>query len=63
MFKVGYYSVELSLISAELFKDYLCKESIRFEPSSCYNLTHFEIFVTSQKEYDSINSFLEFLPV
>lgn len=63
MFKVGYYSVELTLISAELLKDYLRKESIRFEPSSCYNLTHFEIFVTSQKQYDSINSFLEFLPV
>lgn len=63
MFKVGYYSVELTLISAELLKDYLRKECIRFEPSSCYNLTHFEIFVTSQKQYDSINSFLEFLPV
>ena len=62
MFKVGYYSVELSIISAELFKDYLRNESIKYEPSSCYNLTHFEIFVTSQKQYDSINAFLQFLP-
>ena len=63
MVKYGkWYNVELQLISAELLKDFLHENGIRFETSGCYNLVHFEICIYDEKQIDSINSFLYFLP-
>ena len=57
-----WYSVELSPITALLFKDFLRDNSIRFESSGCYNLVHFQVFIKDEKDYNACNSFLEFLP-
>lgn len=58
-----FFSVELkNFLSADLLKDFLHENSIRFESSGCFNLIHFQIFIPSKKEYDLVNSFLMFLP-
>ena len=62
IFVPKWYNTELPLIHAELLQDFLYDTGIKFEKSACYNLYHFEIFVTSQKILDSINDFLRFLP-
>ena len=62
MFTAKWYNVELNKISAELLKDYLRDNGIKFDSSGCYNLVHIEMFITSQEMYDRINSYLAFLP-
>lgn len=57
-----WFSVELSTITAALFKVFLRDNGIRFESSGCYNLVHFQIFIKDEKDYNACNSFLEFLP-
>lgn len=57
-----WYSVELSPITAELFKYFLRDNAIRFESSGCYNLVHFQIFIKDEKDYNSCENFLRFLP-
>ena len=58
-----YFSVELrNIFSSELLKDFLRNEGIKFEPSGCFDLVHFEIFVPDEKTYNKINDFLLFLP-
>ena len=57
-----WYIVELSPITAELFKDFLRDNSIRFESSGCYNLVHFQIFIKDEKDYNSCENYLRFLP-
>ena len=58
-----YFSIELrNIFSVELLKDFLRNEGIKFEPSGCFNLVHFEIFVPDEKTYNLINDFLLFLP-
>ena len=58
-----YFSIELrNIFSVELLKDFLRNEGIKFEPSGCFNLIHFEIFVPDEKTYNLINDFLLFLP-
>ena len=58
-----YFSVELrNIFSVELLKDFLRNEGIKFEPSGCFNLVHFEIFIPDEKTYNKINDFLLFLP-
>lgn len=54
----AFYSVELSRDNAEKFKVYLKENGIYFEPSSCYNLIHFEIKV-DETELEKVNGFLE----
>ena len=59
----SWFSVELkNIFSVEILKDFLRNEGIRFEPSGCFNLIHFEIFVPDEKTYNLINDFLLFLP-
>lgn len=53
-----YYNVELNKDDAEKLKAYLKAEGIYFEPSSCYNLIHFEIKV-DEEELKKVNDFLE----
>ena len=53
-----FYSVELSKEDAEKLKAYLKDNGIYFEPSSCYNLIHFEIKV-DKEELEKVNIFLE----
>lgn len=53
-----YYSVELNKDDAEKLKAYLKAEGIYFEPSSCYNLIHFEVKV-DDAELNKVNAFLE----
>ena len=57
-----WFNVELKPISADLFRDFLRKNSIRFETSGSYNLVHFEIFIRDVNDYILCKSFLTFLP-
>lgn len=54
----NFYSVELGKDNAEKLKAFLKVEGIYFEPSSCYNLIHFEIKV-DDAELKMVNDFLE----
>lgn len=53
-----FYSVELNKEDAEKLKAYLRVNGIYFEPSSCYNLVHFEIKV-NEAELKKVDTFLE----
>ena len=53
-----FYSVELNKEDAEKLKAYLRDNGIYFEPSSCYNLIHFEVKV-DDAELKMVNDFLE----
>lgn len=53
----NFYSVELNQLDAEKLKEYLKDNGIYFEPSSCYNLIHFEIKV-DEAELEMVNNFL-----
>ena len=55
-----WYSVELNKDEAEKMKTYLKANGIYFEPSSCYNLIHFEI-KADEKEIKKVGDFLETL--
>ena len=54
----NFYNVELNKEDAEKLKAYLKENGIYFEPSSCYNLIHFEVKV-DEKELEKVNGFLE----
>lgn len=58
----NFYNVELNKDDAEKLKAYLKENGIYFEPSSCYNLIHFEIKV-DETEFKKVNEFLEGLEV
>lgn len=62
MFNAKWYNIELDDIRAVLLKDFLCNHGIRFESSGCYNLVHFEIFITNQFDLNSVECFLILLP-
>lgn len=53
-----FYNVELNKEDAEKLYDYLKANGIYFEPSSCYNLIHFEVKV-DDTELKMVNDFLE----
>lgn len=55
-----YYNVELNKEDAEKLKVFLKRKGIYFEPSSCYNLIHFEIKV-NETELKMVDDFLEAL--
>lgn len=52
-----FYNVELNKEEAEKLKAYLRDNGIYFEPSSCYNLIHFEIKM-NEAEAEQVNKFL-----
>lgn len=52
-----FYNVELNEKDAEKLKAYLKENGIYFEPSSCYNLIHFEVKV-DEAELEMVNKFL-----
>lgn len=52
-----FYNVELNKEDAEKLKAYLRDNGIYFEPSSCYNLIHFEVKV-DEAEAEQVNKFL-----
>lgn len=52
-----FYNVELNKEDAEKLKAYLKENGIYFEPSSCYNLIHFEVKADEQ-EVEKVNKFL-----
>lgn len=52
-----FYNVELNKDDAEKLKAYLKDNGIYFEPSSCYNLIHFEVKV-DEAEAEQVNKFL-----
>ena len=54
----NFYSVELNKDNAEKLKVFLKAEGIYFEPSSCYNLIHFEV-KADDAELEKVNAFLE----
>lgn len=62
MFTAKWYNVELNPISADLVKDFLRENGVKFDSSGCYNLVHIEMFIASQEMYDRINAYLAFLP-
>lgn len=53
-----FYNVELDKNNAEKLKVFLKENEIYFEPSSCYNLVHFEIKM-DKAEAEKVNGFLE----
>ena len=53
-----FYNVELKKEDAEKLSVYLKENGIYFEPSSCYNLIHFEI-KADNAELEKVNKFLE----
>ena len=53
-----FYNVELNKEDAEKLKAYLKDNGIYFEPSSCYNLIHFEVKV-DDAELKMVNDYLE----
>lgn len=55
-----YYNVELTKGDAEKLKAFLKENGIYYEPSSCYNLIHFEIKV-NEAELKMVNDFLDAL--
>ena len=55
-----YYNVELTKGDAEKLKAFLKEKGIYYEPSSCYNLIHFEIKV-NEAELKMVNNFLDAL--
>lgn len=54
----NFYSVELNKDNAEKLKAFLKDNGIYFEPSSCYNLIHFEV-KADKAEFEKVNAFLE----
>lgn len=48
-----WYSVELNADNAYRFMDYLRTKGINFEPSECYNLIHFECYMTNDERKDA----------
>lgn len=52
-----FYNVELNKEDAEKLKAHLKDNGIYFEPSSCYNLIHFEVKV-DEMELEKVNKFL-----
>ena len=55
-----WYNVELNKEDAEKLKAFLKLNGIYYEPSSCYNLIHFEIKV-DEAELNMVDKFLEAL--
>ena len=53
-------SVELNRENAEKLRAFLKTEGIRYSPSSCYNLIHFEIEV-NEEEFNKVEDFLKTL--
>lgn len=53
-----WYSVELNHDEAENLKVFLKENQIYFEPSSCFNLIHFEIKM-DEAEVKMVNDYLE----
>lgn len=51
-------NVELPREDAELFKRYLRKHNIKFEPSEAYSLIHFECLMT-EEEFDAANDWID----
>lgn len=44
-----WYGTELSIIVADIFREYLLEHSIPYETSEAYNLTHFECYMTEDE--------------
>jgi len=55
-----YCNVELNKEDAEKLKAFLKTNGIYFEPSSCYNLIHFEVKV-NEAERKMVDDFLDTL--
>ena len=53
-----YYRADLPQKTAESLKAFLKENEIYFEPSSCYDLVHFEV-LANPEEIEKINKFLD----
>lgn len=53
-----WYSLELNKEKASIFKEYLRKHNILYEPSECFNLIHFQCFMTMD-EVSAANEYLD----
>lgn len=53
-----WYGVELDEDTAEVFRHYLRERGIRYEPSSAWNLIHFECYMTKD-ERKAANEFIQ----
>lgn len=62
MIKGKWCSVELPQLAADKLRIFLHKNCISFETSGCYNLIHFEVYITDEEQFEMIEDFLEFLP-
>jgi len=50
-------NVELKEVEAEMFRQFLKENKYKYEPSSCFDYVHFEVFC-DEEETDIINGFL-----
>ena len=62
MFEAKWYNIELKLLQATLLSELLKSKGFRYETSGCFNLVHFEIFITTFKEFNDIEYFLLHMP-
>lgn len=53
-----WYGVELDEDTAEIFSYYLRERGIKYEPSSAWNLIHFECYMTNE-ERKAANDFIQ----
>lgn len=53
-----WYNIELSKEETPIFREYLRKHNILFEASECYNLIHFECFMTMDEVF-AANEYLD----
>ena len=54
-----WYSIEMSKTKAEAFKEWLRENHIRYEPSECFDLIHFECYM-DQDELTRANDWIYF---
>ena len=58
-----YYNCELSLVNAELFRDFLLDNGIKFEIFAAGNLFRFEVLLDiNTTQFIEVNDFLRNLP-
>lgn len=46
-----WYSVELTRDKADVFKQYLKENNIKFEPSEAYNLIHIQCYMSLDEQF------------
>lgn len=62
IFRSNWYNIELNKNQWFILRDFLQYGGYRYEPSQCGDLVHIEIFIPTEKDFQTISEFLIFLP-